>query len=73
MLSTTADGNRVVVEGLSRGRGPGVIKYDNNYLMKFTIECDKVVDFKECMDCYEVEEWFRSKEEQANIEAVGKA
>lgn len=65
----TAQDNRVVVEGLSRGRGPGVVVYDNNYLMKFTIEGDKVVDFKECMDCYEVERWFQSKEEQAKIEA----
>lgn len=38
--------------------------------MKFTIEGGKVIDFKECMDCYEVEKWFQSKEQQEKIEAA---
>lgn len=43
------------------------MKYDNIYLMKFTIEGGKVVDFKECMDCYRVEEWFAGKAAQARL------
>ena len=63
--SSTADGNSVVIRGTSRGRGPGVVKYDNVYLMHFTISEDgKVVDFEEAMDCYQVDAWFESKDMQ---------
>ena len=46
-----------------------MVKYDNVYLMKFTIEDGMIVDFKEAMDCYQVEAWFESVEMQKEAEA----
>ena len=66
VVSATAEDDRCIVEGLSRGRGPGKCRYDNTYLMKFVVREGKIVDFKECMDCYQVEAWFASRDERQN-------
>lgn len=51
----------MVVEGVCKGRGSGTEKYDNQYLMHFTVEEGKIVSFKEALDCYQVEAWFQGK------------
>lgn len=43
-----------------RAEVPVHFAYDNNYMMRFTIGCDKIKDFKEDLDCYQVERWFES-------------
>ena len=58
-----ADGEHVVVDGIARGRGPGKVRYDNNYLMLFTVRNGQIMDFKECLDAYQVERWFETRRE----------
>lgn len=52
----TAEGNRVAIEGESKGRGPGNKKYNNVYMMQFVMEDGKIKSFREFMDNYEVVE-----------------
>ena len=61
-VGVTAEGERVVVEGLSKVRGPGPSAQDNIYQMRFIIEGGKIKDIRESLDCYQVELFFESME-----------
>lgn len=57
-MDTIAEGNKAVVEGISKGRGPGSTQYNNKYVMVFCLHGEKIVKFTEALDCYQVEKWF---------------
>lgn len=60
-IITDVEGTIVVVDGMCKGRGPGPLRYDNNYMMKLNFaEEGKISEVKETLDCYEVEIMFES-------------
>ena len=44
--------------------------YDNNYLMQFEVAGGKITGVKEALDCYQIEAWFKSREEEAAAKGV---
>ncbi len=52
--SLTAEGDRVAVEAVSHGIGPGTAEYRNNYVMMWTIADGKVCSVKEALDPFQV-------------------
>lgn len=58
----TAEDERVVVEVVSRGRGPGPMVYGNEYMMRMTVDDGVITDFRENGDAYGVEILFESGE-----------
>ncbi len=52
--SLTAEGDRVAVEAVSHGIGPGTAEYRNNYVMLWTVQDGKVASVKEALDPFQV-------------------
>jgi hypothetical protein len=50
----TAEGDRVAVEAVSHGVGPGTAEYNNNYVMMWTLKDGKVRSVKEALDPFQV-------------------
>lgn len=63
--SLTVEDERAVIEASLRARGPGVIMYNNEYLLKLVIdERGQISDLKEWNDNSQTDKWMASVEQE---------
>lgn len=66
------DNNKAVIEASGKGRGPGSLAYNQNFLMRFILNDEgKVKNLRVALDAYEVEafqanyaEWTKEQDKQ---------
>lgn len=58
----TAEGERVAVEAVSDGKGPGRSdQYHNVYMMQFVLAHGKIISVREFLDYFEVEHFLKNR------------